>query len=55
MNIKFYVYNIEQHNEYGSIKTQHLIKVESEKTIYGFNSETMAENWISEFGIKNTE
>ena len=55
MNIKFYVYNIEQHNEYDSIKTQRLIKVESEKTIYGFDSETKAENWISEFGIKNTE
>ena len=55
MNIKFYVYNIVQHNEYESIKTQRLIKVESEKTIYGFDSETMAENWISEFGIINTE
>lgn len=55
MNFKFYVYNIEQHIEYDTIQNQRLIKVENEKTFDGFESEKEAENWISEFGKKNTE
>lgn len=55
MNIKFYVFNIEQHNEYDTVQTQRLIKIENEKTIQGFASEKEAENWISDFGKKNVE
>ncbi len=55
MNIKFYIYNIEQHTEYDAVQNQRLIKVENEKTIHGFNSDKEAENWISDFGLKGFE
>lgn len=55
MNIKFYVYNIELHNEYDSVQIQRIIKVENENTSEGFKSEIEAENWISEFGKNNVE
>jgi hypothetical protein len=55
MNIKFYIYNIEQHNEYDSVQIQRIIKVENENTLEGFKSEIEAENWISEFGKNDLE
>ena len=39
MNIKFYFYNIEQHNDYDSVQIQRIIKVENENTLEGFKSE----------------
>lgn len=55
MNIKFYIYNIEQLTEYDTVQIQRLIKVEDEKTIHGFDNDKEAENWISDFGLKGLE
>ena len=55
MKTRYYIFNTYTHNDYDSERINRLIKVENELTFDGFESETDAETWILNHGMRNTE